>query len=462
MINWTILEDVAEVALGYKSLQNDFFYLNRETVASFGIEPEFLMPIYMLRDFHSDKYFQSGTSGTYLFYCDKKRTDLRGRKALSYIRTMGDKAASQKKQSGKIQTVRDALTAQGGSVWYAPKAKPHRANIWLRKAFNAVYSPFIFETPVLVDQRCNRIVPREGIEWRLLAAMLTSSLFSYALEVNGTSSLGAGALELPTKKLRAIPVPDPRDLTDAQQHRLIKFATAVWQTSTPIDWAQNPNPSKELKALDKWLIARLNTDVSCRQIYKDLGDVSRARVQVARERSKSKKAAAEKDVSGLAEAICAKIRPLLEAESFPDGQLDGNQPATVFSLEGHETLHINFDPFLSNVDIRITDKSGDVVLEGTHPKPIAELIVRALLIGRREFSVPTDERFAETLNQSFNNWFAGIELAIEKQIMQSAMGTAFEDDVRAKVLSRLRIDSNAGEKIIPRSISISNKDASAK
>ena len=88
--------------------------------------------------------------------------------------------AAEKKQAGKHQTIKDALQAQGrgGGIWYMPKAQMHEMNIWLRKAFNTVYSPFIFDQGKVVDQRCNYILPADGIDWKVLAAVLTSSLFS--------------------------------------------------------------------------------------------------------------------------------------------------------------------------------------------------------------------------------------------------------------------------------------------
>ena len=62
--------------------------------------------------------------------------DLRGTGAYRYIQTMAGRAAARKKQAGAQQTIREALEAQGGVRWYAPKATPHRHRIWLRKAFN--------------------------------------------------------------------------------------------------------------------------------------------------------------------------------------------------------------------------------------------------------------------------------------------------------------------------------------
>jgi hypothetical protein len=63
------------------------------------------------------------------------------------------------------------------------KARPNRHHIWLRKAFDGVFAPFLFDRGCLVDQRCNSISPISNIEWKELAASVTSSLFACSLEI---------------------------------------------------------------------------------------------------------------------------------------------------------------------------------------------------------------------------------------------------------------------------------------
>ena len=49
------LSKLAHAALGYKSLQNDFFYVGKDTIETYGIEKQYLKPIFMLRDLDSTK-----------------------------------------------------------------------------------------------------------------------------------------------------------------------------------------------------------------------------------------------------------------------------------------------------------------------------------------------------------------------------------------------------------------------
>ena len=51
------------------------------------------------------------------------KEDLRGTGALRYIEALADLSAAQKKQSGKSQTIREALEAQGGDIWYGAEGQ---------------------------------------------------------------------------------------------------------------------------------------------------------------------------------------------------------------------------------------------------------------------------------------------------------------------------------------------------
>ena len=205
MNHFVPLSDLAKVSLGYKSLQNDFFYVNEATVATYKIERRFLRQITLFRDLQGFSYLQKPPATTWLFLCREEEPDLRGTGALRYIHAMSERPAAEKKQSGRPKTIREVLEAQSGGLWYAPKATPHAANIWLRKAFNTVYAPFVFKGARVLDQRCNYIRPIRPVTWEILAAVLTSTIFAYGLEVNGSASMGAGATRGPNLQAALIP-----------------------------------------------------------------------------------------------------------------------------------------------------------------------------------------------------------------------------------------------------------------
>jgi hypothetical protein len=314
---FTTLSSIAKVNLGYKSLQNDFFYVNKATVLTYGIEKKFLIPMLMLKDMDPCVFEQKSTPSLWLFACKEIRGDLRGTGAWRYIETMADRPAAEKKQSGKKLTIREALEAQSGGLWYAPKAKPSFHHIWLRKAVNTVFSPFLFEKATLVDQRLNSVSPLEGIEWKELAAVLSSSLFAYSLEINGAASMGAGALEAPTTKLRNYPIIDISALNRVARNKLVRLAAAVWSKEQPVDWASDRwKPEKHLRALDEWLLQMAGKSVTVDQMYEDIRDTCRSRILIADDKSKKSKKQESESVGNVASSIVNSVEARLKPETF--------------------------------------------------------------------------------------------------------------------------------------------------
>lgn len=279
---FTPLDSLAHVALGYKSLQNDFYYLTPETIHHHAIEPEYLHPIFLLADLDASLYLQSPTPSRRLFLC-RDADPAPG--AARYIDSMAARPAPHRKQSSSHQSLRTALSAQGGRLWYAPKARPHAAQIWLRKAIDGVHAPLLFPTPAVVDQRCNSLTPIGDLPWQLLAAVLTATTFALALELHGAANLGAGALEAATTRLRRFPVFDPRPLSPADRDELTRLATAVHTHEPPVDWRTRPSPGPLLRALDSFILARAAPHIPPDTLYRDLHAAVQTRVAAARPRT---------------------------------------------------------------------------------------------------------------------------------------------------------------------------------
>jgi hypothetical protein len=155
---------------------------------------------------------------------------------------------------------------------------------------DTVFAPFVFSTAKVVDQRCNYLDPLHGLAWEVAGAVLSSTLFAYSLEINGSPSMGAGALEAPTTKLRRYPVFDPRTLTASEKTKLIKLAEAVWEAEAPVNWeADGTSPGPKLRALDAWLLDLTKTGIELDQLYTDLGAACQSRITVARIKPRPKR-----------------------------------------------------------------------------------------------------------------------------------------------------------------------------
>lgn len=447
------LSKIANVSLGYKSLQNSFFYLNEATIETYGVEKKYLLPILMLRNLDGRAYKQAPVPALWLFNCKDKECDLRSTGALRYIDAMANRSATEKKQTGRSQTIQEALEAQNGGLWYGPKARPNQHHIWLRKAFDGIFAPFLFDKAALVDQRCNNISPLSGIEWTEVAAALTSSLFAYSLEINGAASMGAGALEAPTTKLRNYPVLDVSRLAPAARNQLVALAQAVWSGESPVDWtAPATLPGANLRALDEWIIRAAGSNVTIGQLYADIQEVCQSRIRVAKDKAKKTKKKRTDNIGNVADSIVQTIRPRILLKNFPEDFVAGVESDISFNVDRRNLKQINTAYLLDNVDVELITHSGDMAYKGTHPQPVAEAIVRSLLWGRSVFSVSSDRKTMDHAITQFIQWVAQIEKDIDIAIVESALGTGYEDTLKREVYTRLGIHPMSAAKTLPAQI----------
>ncbi|MHB8409434.1 MAG: HsdM family class I SAM-dependent methyltransferase [Acidiferrobacterales bacterium] len=450
------LEDIAEIGIGFKSLQNDFFYVNDGVVSTYGIESQFLNPIFTLKDFDAAVYVQKPAAAQMVFTCAEAEGDLKGTGALKYIRAMARRAASQKKQSDTTQrrpdTIAEVLEKQGGRYWYAPKAAQNAARVWLRKGIGGTFAPFITKDPIVVDQRCNFAVGK-GISDDELAAVLTSSVAALSVEINGSMSMGGGVLEAPTTKLRTYPVPDIRLWDDVHRKELVRLAKAVWKKSKPVDWSAGNTPPSELVALDAHVLQHIGAGISTDDLYRDLTKAVEVRYRLAKDKTGKQTKRKSESVKSVAASVASKVRPLLDAKLFPESMTPAGAHVEHFDSAGMGLASIELHPMMGQTEIHLETKDG-VKTAKAWPEPVAEIIVRAILLGRAKFDFPIDGTFARPVITELDKWVTVIRNSLDDAVSASAAGSGYEEAVRADVYSLLGIHPVSLEKPLPRRIDL--------
>ena len=444
------LHTLGTANLGYKSLQNAFYYVDKATIQQYGIEARFLVPILMLKSLNGRRYLQRRKNEVWLFCCPRNLADLRGTGARQYIQSMAKRGATQRKQSGRSQTIREALEAQGGTLWYAPKAKPTKHHIWLRKAFDGVFAPYIFPKAALVDQRCNSVTPDEDIEWEELATVLTSTIFAYCVEINGAASMGAGALEASTRKLREYPVFDIRTLSRGNRKKLVSLGAAVWKNSVPVDWTNSEvEPSDELRSLDSWLLKKCGARIGQEELYKDFRSVCTARISVAKDKGKKIRKRQEDSIGSVADSIVKAVGPKVHSRSFPDDFASGVELDLIFDFGNEKLEHVVMEQFFDTVRVVVTAQSGKLVYDKQLNLAVADAVVRALLCGRTRFGVSSNGKKMMVASKKLIAWLSGVDGEIEQYISDSAFGTGYEMRLREEVYSRLGVRPLASAEEFP-------------
>ena len=446
---------LANVHLGYKSLQNQFYYVKEETIQAYGIEDRYVRPILMLEDVEADRFVQSGSTRTFVFICADSLDEIRGSGAHKYIEAMRGRPAASTTQAAGSRTIEQALGKQSGSTWYAPKAVLHESHVWLRKAFDGTYAPFVFKDAQVLDQRCNYITPKDGLAWTELAALLTSSVFALSVEAEGSASLGAGALEMPTTKLARLRVPDIRRLSRTKRQRLVQLARLVWDDKNPVNWTDpDPQISEALGELDQFVLDAFGGGLSAQQLRAAIKTAVETRRRIAGAKSKSRKAAEKADVATVAEGIVKGIRAQIDGVQFPESFLPqdcGTRPLELDSQQSHSLL---YQPFLGTVHVRVTDADDRVEFEETFGEAVGGVLVRALMLGRRKFDFPEDEVVAVAALHKFLGWIRPILDDIEEACTSSFLGGRFDSEVLRTAYLQLGWSEHVGAAELPEHISL--------
>ena len=151
----------------------------------------------------------------------------------------------------------------------------------------------------------------------------------------------------------------------------------------------------------------------------------------------------------MADSIVKAVAPIIQSKNFPNDFSNTVKLDLPLTFDRKSLKDVSLGMLLDSCEIEVRTQSGSVAYHGTHPRPVAEAIVRALLWGRSQFSVSTDRKAMDDAVNKFLLWIAQTEEDIETAISESALGTGYEDDLRREVYNRLGIHPLSGAKELP-------------
>src|SRR2546430_10811492 len=149
---------------------------------------------------------------------------------------------------------------------------------------------------------------------------------------------------------------------------------------------------RHLCALDEWVLKTAGSSVTVDQLYEDLHATCTARIIVADDKKRKTKKRQSDSIGNVAASIVQSIEPKLKTKNFPDDFADGATLDLPLLFDRNSLRSISIGHLLDSYDIEVHTKAGAVAYSGTHTRPVAEAIVRALLLGRSTFSVSTDRK----------------------------------------------------------------------
>jgi len=173
------LGDIAEVRFGIKTGANEFFYLDEERIAEWGIEEEFLKPVIKSPRECKGILVRPAELRYKAFMCHLDKRELRGTSALRYI------------EWGEEQGFHRRPSCSGRLRWYDLGAREF-AKVLYPMIHSDRPAAFWNSDNVVVDHNLFEILTNEPL---LIWSCLVSSLQILFRELFGRSSLGQGALK---------------------------------------------------------------------------------------------------------------------------------------------------------------------------------------------------------------------------------------------------------------------------
>ena len=304
------LDPFASFKRGSKTHLNAFYHVSQDDAETFGIEPEFLRPL--LKSPGDTKTIQITPEELPLkvFVCRQTEDDLRkSRKvgALAYI----EWGKGQKKQGVPFpewKWVRDRKPA-----WYSlPENESPEARIFLTNAFGERHLHKYSKMPVIADKRLHVVSPKSNVPWRLLIAVLNSSLVAASEELVGRIVKGDGVLEVDYDDLKHhLLVPDVRRFSDSDKKRVLAAFDKL--ADRPVEAVNREVEQADRMAFDRAVLRAVGLDPKkyLKLVYEGLCELVRERVELGQMRGKARKTKARgtKAEKKVAEEVLDEVLP---------------------------------------------------------------------------------------------------------------------------------------------------------
>ena len=210
------LGDVAIVRRGVTTGANDFFYLTRERIAEFGIEPEYCRPVMTTPQESRSISVDPARLPKHLFMCHSGKDELEGTGALAYI------------EWGEAQRYHERSSTRSRPRWY-DLGERHTTRLAMNYLIDTTARTFFIDEGLLVGDnfqeiRSNTLSPLQ------LCAALNSTLSQMIFNISGRANFGGGLMKIQTFEIEGLQIIDPRLLPEPNG---TVFNNADWDVLTP-------------------------------------------------------------------------------------------------------------------------------------------------------------------------------------------------------------------------------------
>ncbi|MEW6366146.1 MAG: N-6 DNA methylase [Acidobacteriota bacterium] len=229
------LSALASSRIGFQSFARDFFILSADRAREMGLKREYLTSyVYSPRDCPEHYLLRRSDARQHLFTCNTPIEDVRDEIVRRYIQWGEGLKYKPRGAAAEVlgvhrrpriarasrepwYNVKDEIGERGGCPILVPRRQYVRYRVWLNQDLVPASENFI------------EIKPRQGIDSRLLVAVLASSFGELNLRVQA-HQYGGGVFDLSPGSVSGIRVPDVRAFPPSSRVRLLE-ALSTYQTT---------------------------------------------------------------------------------------------------------------------------------------------------------------------------------------------------------------------------------------
>lgn len=222
-IYWTILEkgkgklvrlgDIAEVRFGIKTGANEFFYLDKEKIEEWGIEPEFLKPVIKSPRECKRILVDPKDLKMKIFMCHKDKKELKGTAALEYIKW------------GEKQGFHERPSCAGRLLWWDVGTR-QKAQINANYLVNDVMRFIAVEKGFFVSDNFQEVHIPKRLFWQT-SISCNSTILQLFANMMGRSNFGGGLMKIQTYEVESLPLIAPEMLNEKKCREVLMTTERV-------------------------------------------------------------------------------------------------------------------------------------------------------------------------------------------------------------------------------------------
>ncbi|PLJ77106.1 HsdM family class I SAM-dependent methyltransferase [Infirmifilum sp. SLHALR2] len=410
------LKELAAVRRGFTTGSDEFFYLDNDRVARWGIERRYLHPVIISPRESKDIVIDKSKLKYKVLLVNEPKEELAGTNVLKYI------------EWGETQGFHLRDTCRSRIPWYALGAKEPGPILWHRRHYSRHIVFLNIKDRVYVDDGLFEIIPHNEKYVLPLAALLNSTMYAFLKFFYGRGTAGGRAIETGGIDIAKMPIIDLRKLDRYVIDKLASIFSKLLER--PIENIESEVKKPDRRELDRLILVDILglEDKDLEDLYKSVMDL--VKVLIIRDNMKPKKTHKGPNVNAIATSLSRNFAHYLKV--FPDEYV-GNYRGEWEEINVPTAKRVELGSDIGGVYVKVNDTE---IYRGWN-RSAAEYIYYSILFGSLKVKIPKDKEFVEECVRKFKEDLDRMKDELNKMIEASIPDAKIREEVKSLVLRKV-------------------------